>query len=127
MIQEFIRNQLKDEFDYLEWTVNYKTADTNYGVVYYDGGEMPQRNDTGARHMNYQIVIELDDYDLAEETAFSIYDKIHGIIAEETRHLNKHIFIQYIFAESEPIRLGVYEDSMIYSLNFNALIYVDYC
>lgn len=127
VIQDFIKDQLVDDFDYLEWTVNYKTAETNYGVVYYDGGDMPERNDTNARHLNYQIVIEHKDFDLAEETAYNVYEKIHGITAQQTTHFNRCLFIQYIFAETEPIRLGVYDDSMVYTLNFNALIYPDCC
>lgn len=129
MIQEFIMNKLSKQFDFLEWTVNYKseTSETDYGVVYYDGGDTPQVNDTHARHLNYQVVIELYDFDRAESTAYGIFDSIHGITSVQTQHLGKDIFIQYIFAETEPIRLGVYNDRMVYTLNFNALIYPDYC
>jgi hypothetical protein len=127
MIQRFIRNQLVDEFDYLEWTIDYKSSNGNYGAVYYDGGDTPDRNDTNARHMNYQIVIEHNDFELAERTAYSVRDKIHGILNVQTKHFDRCIFVQYIYAESEPIRVGVIDDKMIYTLNFNALIYPDCC
>lgn len=127
MIQEYIMKQLVDEFPELEWTVNYKTSNDNYGAVYYDGGDKPELNDTKARHVNYQIVIEHKDFDEAERLAFGSFNKIHGIKAVQTYHLEQPIFVQYIFAETEPLRIGVENDKMIYTLNFNALIYPDYC
>lgn len=127
MIQEYIMNQLVDEFPELEWTVNYKTSNGNYGAVYYDGGDKPELNDTQARHVNYQIVIEHKNFDEAERLAFGSFNKIHGIKAVHTYHLEQPIFVQYIFAETEPLRIGVENDKMIYTLNFNALIYPDYC
>lgn len=128
MIQDYIYRQLKDDFKELEWTVDYKTSDGNYGAVYYDGGRTPQRNnDAKPRHMFYQIVIQHEDYETSERIAFDVWDKIHGITSVQTKHFDRDLFVQYIYAEGEPIRVGVVNDRMIYTLNFDALIYPDCC
>lgn len=127
MIQRYIKDKLKDAIHELEWTIDYKSSNDNYGAVYYDSGGRPETNDTQARHMNYQIVIQHQDYEMAERLAYHAYDLIHGTIGVQTKHFDKPIFIQYIYADSDIIRVGVVDDKMIYTLNFTALIYPDCC
>lgn len=127
MIQEYIKDKLEPKFNDLEWSVDYKTSDGNYGAVYYDGGDMPDRNDLKGRHVNYQVVIQHEDFERAERIAFGVFDTIHGIIGIRTYHYDTPLFVQYIYAETEPMRIGVINDRMLYTINFNALVYKDYC
>lgn len=124
MIQRYIKNQLADVIE-LEWTVDYKTSNGNYGAVYYDGGDRPDLDDRRGRHMNYQVVVEHEDFKQAEQIAYEVYDLVHDTRAVQTSHFDRPIFVQYIFAENEPMRIGVHDDKMIYTINFNALIYPD--
>lgn len=135
MIQRAIKKILQDRIPDLEWTVDYRTAQSDFGVVYYEGGYPPDRSDMKSHLMNYQIEIRSQSFDKAANRAFDTYKAIHGIenkvmevpILEDGRLIrtDKH-FIQYIYAESPPIRVGVESDNMIYTINFLALI-LPYC
>ncbi len=135
MIQCAIKKILKDRIPDLEWTVDYRTAQSEFGVVYYEGGYPPDRSDMKSHLMNYQVEIRSRSFDKAANRAFDTYKAIHGIenrvmevpILEDGRLIrtDKH-FIQYIYAESPPIRVGVESDNMIYTINFLALI-LPYC
>lgn len=135
MIQRAIKKILQDRIPDLEWTVDYRTAQSEFGVVYYEGGYPPDRSDMKSHLMNYQVEIRSQSFDKASNRAFDTYKAIHGIenrvvevpILEDGRLIrtDKH-FIQYIYAESPPIRVGVENDIMIYTINFLALI-LPYC
>lgn len=135
MIQRAIKQILQDRIPDLEWTVDHRTAQSEFGVVYYEGGYPPDRSDMKSHLMNYQIEIRSQSFDKTANRAFDTYKAIHGIenrvmevpILEDGRLIrtDKH-FIQYIYAESPPIRVGVESDNMIYTINFLALI-LPYC
>lgn len=135
MIQRAIKKILQDRIPDLEWTVDYRTAQSEFGVVYYEGGYPPDRSDMKSHLMNYQVEIRSQSFDKAANRAFDTYKAIHGIenkvmevpVYEDGRLIrtDKH-FIQYIYAESPPIRVGVESDNMIYTINFLALI-LPYC
>ncbi|MEB5649805.1 hypothetical protein MXF31_09085 [Mammaliicoccus sciuri] len=135
MIQRAIKKILQDRIPDLEWTVDYRTAQSEFGVVYYEGGYPPDRSDMKSHLMNYQVEIRSQSFDKTANRAFDTYKAIHGIenrvievpVYEDGRLIrtDKH-FIQYIYAESPPIRVGVESDNMIYTINFLALI-LPYC
>lgn len=135
MIQRAIKKILQDRIPDLEWTVDYRTAQSEFGVVYYEGGYPPDRSDMKSHLMNYQVEIRSQSFDKTANRAFDTYKAIHGIenkvmevpVFEDGRLIrtDKH-FIQYIYAESPPIRVGVESDNMIYAINFLALI-LPYC
>ncbi|WP_416349708.1 hypothetical protein [Mammaliicoccus lentus] len=135
MIQRAIKNILDDKLPDLEWTVDYRTKPSETGVVYYDGGYPPDRSDMKSHLMNYQVEIRSESFDKATNRAFDSYKAIHGITNKvmkvpvyedgELLRTDKH-FVQYIYAESPPIRVGVSNDNMIYTINFLALI-LPYC
>lgn len=135
MIQRAIKKILMDKVPDLEWTVDYHTAQSEFGVVYYDGGYPPDRSDMKSQLMNYQVEIRSKDFDKTVNRAFDSYNAIHGITNQIMKvpiyedgsliRTDKH-FTQYIYAESPPIRVGVINDNMIYTINFLALI-LPYC
>lgn len=135
MIQRAIKKILMDKVPDLEWTVDYHTAQSEFGVVYYDGGYSPDRSDMKSHLMNYQVEIRSKDFDKTVNRAFDSYNAIHGITNQIMKvpiyedgsliRTDKH-FTQYIYAESPPIRVGVINDNMIYTINFLALI-LPYC
>ena len=135
MIQRAIKKILQDRIPDLEWTVDYRTAQSEFGVVYYEGGYPPDRSDMKSHLMNYQVEIRSKDFDKTVNRAFDSYNAIHGITNQIMKvpiyedgsliRTDKH-FTQYIYAESPPIRVGVINDNMIYTINFLALI-LPYC
>lgn len=135
MIQRAIKKILMDKVPDLEWTVDYHTAQSEFGVVYYDGGYPPDRSDMKSHLMNYQVEIRSKDFDKTVNRAFDSYNAIHGITNQIMKvpiyedgsliRTDKHV-TQYIYAESPPIRVGVINDNMIYTINFLALI-LPYC
>ncbi|MGW7932326.1 hypothetical protein ACWEWU_11765 [Staphylococcus xylosus] len=125
MIQRYLKELLSHEIPELTWTVDYRTHNDNFGVVYYSGGKPKNRNDIGDERLNYQVEIRSSNFDLATFKAQQVYDYIDGMgdinITIET-YKKQHIYIQYIQAITPPIRVGVINETMTYTINFEAFI-----
>ncbi|MGW7932854.1 hypothetical protein BU107_07030 [Staphylococcus xylosus] len=125
MIQRYLKELLENEIHELIWTVDYRTQNDNLGVVYYSGGEPKKTNDVGDERLTYQIEIRSSNFDLATYKAQQVYDFIHGIndinLTVNT-YKEQKIYIQYIKAITPPLRIGVRDNRMIYTVNFKALI-----
>lgn len=131
MIQEFLMNKLKPLLSDLEWTVDYKTADDNTGTVYYEGGGKPGEYDVPIRYPRYMVYISSSDWDYAEYAAQAVYDRLHklaneSVIVEFKKDGNvvatKSYRVFLMTATSEPLPLGVENDVMDYSVNFDVTL-----
>ncbi|MGW7932853.1 phage tail terminator protein [Staphylococcus xylosus] len=125
MIQRYLKELLENEIHELIWTVDYRTQNDNLGVVYYSGGEPKKTNDIRDERLTYQVEIRSSNYDVATFKAQQVYDFIHGIndinLTVNT-YKEQKIYIQYIKAITPPLRIGVRDNRMIYTINFEALI-----
>lgn len=135
MIQHWMKEQLETAFEGVRVTVDYEPDIATYGTVFYEGGGAPTRYDFQLRKPNYMIWIQSKDWGHAEllaQTAFDLFHKYH------TRFPNVAIPVEYyqnaelvkteifelknIFAVGEVNRLGVENDNMQYSVNFETLL-----
>ena len=129
MIEKAIKNLLNEQVKGLLWSANYKTQNDNYGVVYYEGGDPINVNDeTKAERLNYQVEINSSDFDKAKFKAHQVYTLLHGLSNQvytaayndngdeiEVKHK-----LHFMAAETPPLRIGVIDDKMIYTINFVA-------
>lgn len=127
MIQRYIRNKLAEHIPDLEWTIDYHTSNEEFGVVRYDGGDPTTMTDLENYYLNYQVEIRLYDKAKAEILAHKIYKLINKTFDVVDRFADETIYIQYIKAQTPPIRIGVEDDLMIYTINFSSLVYYDNC
>lgn len=122
MIHRYLKNQAQQAIPSLGWSVNFYTGADNTGTVYTEGGPTARLDDTKIRYPEYMIYIRSSDFDAAERRAQEVYDMFHEkadfIVTEEDKTFQV-IFLQ---ALSEPLRLGVDNDKMEYSINLQATL-----
>lgn len=134
MIQEPLMNLLNNEIEGLTWYMNYHPAVDNTATIYYDGGSKPDIYEAKIRYPQYQIYIRSSDFNRALNAAQRTYDLLQGLghidldvpiyagdQSEEPFTFEKyHVYL--IEALSEPIRVGVNNDIMEYSINVQATV-----
>lgn len=131
MIQYHLMQKLQPILPDLEWSVDYYTEKDNTGVVYYEGGGSPGIYDVPIRHPRYMVYISSSDWDYAKYAAQVVYDALHKLTNEtvtvefekdgnvvETK--SYRVFL--IKAASEPLPIGVENNVMDYSVNFDVTL-----
>lgn len=131
MIQYHLMQKLKLILPDLEWTVDYKTASDNTGTVYYEGGGSPEIYDVPIRYPRYMVYISSSDWDKAEYAAQAVYDALHKLTNESVTVefekdgnvvATKSYRVFLIKAASEPLPIGVENNVMDYSVNFDVTL-----
>lgn len=132
MIQEPIMMLLRDEIKGLTWSVDNRTASDNTGTVYYTGGSKPDIYEAEMRYPEYQVYIRSSDFTKASNTAQRVYDLLHRHAAfevdvpiyesdrDDVPISYQKVVVYFIQALSDPIRVGVEDNVMEYSINFQA-------
>jgi hypothetical protein len=131
MIQLYLMNELKGILPALEWSIDFYSGEDNTGTVYYEGGASPDLNDMNWRYPSYMVYIRSSDWRFAEQAAQAVYNALHkrqdlqvqieqydgeNVVGVKTYHV---LFIQ---ATSEPLRIGVDNNIMDYSVNFQVTL-----
>lgn len=120
MIQGNLKDILKASLPSLSWSEDYYTAEDNTGTVYSTGGFPQGRYEGQVRRPTYQVYIRSSDWDLSKEAAYEVYNLLHmksnfeAITDEGSR-----FFVYLITGASEPLRIGVENNIMDYSVNFD--------
>lgn len=131
MIQFHLMQKLQPILPDLEWTVDYKTADDHTGTVYYEGGGSPGEFDVPIRHPRYMVYISSSDWGYAEYAAQAVHDTLHKTFNEpvtveffKDRNVvaTKSYRVFLIESASEPLPLGVENEKMDYSVNFDVTL-----
>jgi len=126
MIQEYLMNQAKTVAPDLEWTVDYYSSVTNSGTVNYEGGPPSDvNNDADTRYPQYMFYIRTADWSKAEVITHKLYKLFHKKKVDELIYvpeLETSYRVFFIKAMSEPVKIGVIDDTMEYSLNIQATI-----
>ncbi|MCP3026604.1 minor capsid protein [Halobacillus sp. A5] len=132
MIQDYLRKELEEAIPDLEWTVDFYTADDYTGTVYNEGGRRPDPYETEMRFPSYMVYIRSSDWSYAQTAAEQVYQALHrkgnftskielydtqGNVIETK---NYHVF--FIAAASDPIPVGVNNELMEYSINFDVTL-----
>jgi Bacteriophage minor capsid protein len=130
MIQGFFVREAKTILTDLEWTQDFYTAEDNTGTVYSEGGEPPDTYESDFRFPEYMVFIRSSDWSYAEGASQKVFDHFHKrndfIVSVEQKMksliVHKQYKIFFIEALSEPLRLGVKNNIMEYSINFRVTL-----
>ncbi|TDM43444.1 hypothetical protein ETI09_03470 [Macrococcoides canis] len=125
MIQESIMNLLRENIVGLTWSVDYRTLGDNTGTVYSDGGEKPGIYDDEMKYPHYQIYIRSSDFDRCKDIAYKAYALLHKKSDWLINEQNNVIHVYFIEAFSEPLRIGVEDNVMEYSINFRTTLRIE--
>ncbi len=131
MIQEYLMNELKTIIPRLSWSVDYYYAEDNTGTVYASSGGLPDAYDTKYRYPSYQVWVRSSDWDYAKYAAEATFNALHkksnlivevnyekdGEVVETKRYL-----VLLILGTSEPLRIGVNDKVMEYSVNLDVTL-----
>lgn len=131
MIQSWIKDQLKAALPSMDWTVDYESQDDHAATVFYEGGGDPSTYDIDYRYPRYMVWISSVDFEEAEYVADEVFDLLHQIRnVPLTIHFyqngkvvkTKAVILKKLIASTSPLRIGVEEEKMLYSVNFDATI-----
>lgn len=113
-------------------TVDYYFADDNTITVYSNAGQAPDLYDNEYREPSYQIWIRSSDWDKAKvwaeiifkefhkKSGFYVYTDLESDDWEDRKSdAEKAYYVFLIAAASDPLRIGVNDKVMEYSINLN--------
>lgn len=132
MIEKFLKDFGQENVKDMLWGMNYRTVNDNYAIVYDDGGRANNHNnETSLIRLNYQVEIGSRNWDKARAKAYEIYHLFNQLFNVDVQTSYKdgnttyteEYYLQSLLAETPPIRVGVIDDTMIYTINLNAQIY----
>ena len=126
MIEKPLKTFLSSQIPTCIWSVNNFTAPDNTATVYSEGGMQPSKYEDVMQYPQYQIYIRNRDYDKAKGIAQKVHDLLYEksnfvVGVTETNHDGTTYEVEYtvyfIHALSPPIRIGINDDVMEYSVN----------
>lgn len=132
MIQAYLKDVLAPLFPKLTWSMDYRQAEDNTGTVYSEAGYAPDQYESGTRRPSYMVYIRSSDWGYVEHAAHGALKALHrqsdltvtienkdneGNVIGTRRY---HVFL--ITAASEPLRIGVENGVMEWSVNFDVTL-----
>jgi len=122
MIQSYLKDELALAIPELEWTIDYYAAKDNTATVYSEGGPGPDPYDTRFRYPQYQVLIRSSDWGFAGQAA----QKVFGFFYKKSNLSVSNSFNTYriylIEPMGEPLRLGVRNDVMEWTVNLQVTL-----
>lgn len=119
MIQEYLMDRGKEVAPHLTWTVDFYSNPIDTGTVFYEGGTPGNKNsEVHIRYPQYMFYIRTKNWSEAEVVSHRLYKILH--LSSVDRVYVPELDISYrvfLMEANEPIRLGVIDDVMVYSLN----------
>lgn len=131
MIQDHIRDILADNVSDFNWTVNYYTERDNTATVYEESGKPPDLYDTEYRYPSYMVYVRSSNWEKSRYIAEKVYEQLHkktiGKVTVEYEiddHTteSKTFEVLFLWAVTDPIRIGVRDGVMEYSINFDSIL-----
>lgn len=132
MIESKLVEILRDKIPELSWSESFRTEDDNTGTVYDEGGPRPSLYDERMLYPQYMIYIRSSNFGMAKNSAQIVFDTLHkmeNVVMEVPKYDNSDNIIGYdmyqvflIEALSTPLRIGVQDDVMEYSVNIQATL-----
>ncbi|WP_374187435.1 hypothetical protein ACEPPU_24100 [Priestia aryabhattai] len=130
MIEEYLMKQGKVIAPQLKWTVNNYVGVDATGTVYEEGGSPGYINsDAKTLYPNYMFWIRSPkgskNWDTAKAVAYKLFKQLHKQRVNElveVPELDTSYRVIFMQAMSTPIKIGVEDDVMTYSLNIQATI-----
>lgn len=131
MIQFHLTDILKAALPDLEWSTDYRTGTDDTGTVYYEGGGSRGQYDVPNRKPRYMVYIQSSDWAYAEYAAEKAAELLHlyanpniavDYFKGDTLLETKHFYLQKLMQQGDINPIGVSNNVMDYSINFDAHI-----
>lgn len=123
MIQDFFKENCEELFPNYSWSVDYFVDKDNSGSVYSEGGSKPSTYEDKLRYPNYMIMLRSSNWEQVEQDSHLVLKTFRDM--SQTLYIDsrgKTFEIYFIEPQSEPVRLGVTDNIMEYTINFNCTI-----
>lgn len=132
MIQAYLKDILAPLFPKLTWSMDYRQAADDTGTVYSESGYPPDQYESGTRRPSYMVYVRSSDWGYAERAAQGVFKALHRkehipVSIEDTDEEGNvigirryHVFL--ITAATEPLRIGVENGVMEWSVNFDVTL-----
>lgn len=131
MIEKYLKEYGSEHIKDMFWSVNYTALKDNYIVVYDDGGgNINFNNENPAYKHYYQIEVASSDWDKAKKKVYELYKLFYGFsnqnievaFKDDNSTTYEEYFLNSIYPQTPPIRVGVVDNLMIYTLNLESSI-----
>lgn len=132
MIESKLVEILRDKIPELSWSESFRTEDDNTGTVYDEGGPRPSLYEERMMYPQYMIYIRSSNFGLSKNAAHIVYDALHqlsNVIMDVPIYDNNdevvgtNLFQVFLIeALSTPLRIGVKDNVMEYSVNIQATL-----
>jgi hypothetical protein len=132
MIQRYLADVLREKFPDLTWTFSFYSNSDNTGTVYYEGGGKPSSYEDEMRYPRYMIWLRSSAWSYVESLGSQIQDELHRkgdfdvtvpiFNAQEEQIGEERYHVYLIEAAGDPNRIGVRDNVMEYSLNFDVTL-----
>ncbi|MFB1100911.1 hypothetical protein [Terribacillus sp. JSM ZJ617] len=132
MIQRYLAELLGEKFPELTWTYGFYSNDDNTGTVYYEGGGKPSTYEDGTRYPRYMIWLRSSAWSYVESLGSQIQEELHRkgdfdvtvpiFNAQEEQIGEEQYHVYLIEAAGDPNQIGVQDNVMEYSLNFDVTL-----
>lgn len=123
MIQKWIKDECKKVVRDLEWTVDFKTAKDNTGVVYQDDPvDRESRGDLEMFVQEYTIQMSSSRRNEIEERAWMIYNTLDKRRKETIRQSGQNFYLIFARQKIQPYMIGIEDRKAIYNLRLECTL-----
>jgi len=132
MIQRYLAELLGEKFPDLTWTYSFYSNSDNTGTVYYEGGGKPSTYEGRTRYPRYMVWLRSSAWAYVESLANQIQEELHGkgdfivtvpIFNDQEEKIGEEQYHVYLIeAAGEPNSIGVQDNVMEYSINFDVTL-----
>lgn len=132
MIESKLVEILREEIPDLSWSESFRTEDDNTGTVYDEGGPRPSLYEERMLYPQYMIYIRSSNFGKAKNAAHEVFNTLHqmaNVIMEVPIYddndaiVGTELFQVFLIeALSTPLRIGVKDNVMEYSVNIQATL-----
>ncbi|MGD6994000.1 hypothetical protein [Sutcliffiella horikoshii] len=122
MIQSYLKDEAQKILPELEWSIEFYTGEDNTGTVYSEAGDPPDTYEVGYRYPQYMFMIRSSDWGNASKYVQVLMNHFHN---QQSLYVEMDSVPYRIFsieALGEPLRLGVKDNVMEWTLNVKVLL-----
>lgn len=132
MIQKYLADELEKIIPDLEWTSDFYTGQDHTATVFSEGGRKPGIYGVGMQYPSYMVYIRSSSWNYAKTVAQRVYKALHKkrdfVVTVDIFDKDENVIgstsyrVFLIAAASTPNRIGVKDNIMEYSVNFDVTL-----
>lgn len=122
MIQSYLKDEAQKILPELEWSIEFYTGEDNTGTVYSEAGDPPDTYEVRYRYPQYMFLVRSSNWGSASKCIQVLMNHFHN---QQNLYVEMDPVPYRIFsieALGEPLRLGVKDNVMEWTLNVQVLL-----